>query len=250
MTDRPFVVFDLGETLVDLRTLVADLSGLLQKEFGLTRLEANGLAVGWIRQSWLEMPRAAGSPFRSEFDVASDVLSRALTSRGIETDRNRAGVLLRRAWDIFETHVSFCPGVSIDWLKQIGSRSAGLGIITDGDDENVSRLVRRLGLAPYFDCIVTSESVRAYKPDPRIYREALRALKAQPTQALFVSDTLLDVQGAVAVGMPAALLPRGSENAPSQPDSGIVVLANPGQLATVIERYTTTGRFGPAEVGL
>ncbi len=242
MADRPFVVFDLGETLVDLRMLVADLSAVLQHEFDLSLHEADGVAGGWIRQSWAEMPRMPGSPFRSEFEVASDVLSRSMTSQGIETDPSRAGALLRQAWDTFETHVSFCPGISIEWLRQLRVRVAALGIITDGDDENVSRLVRRLGLAPYFECIVTSQSVHAYKPNPSIYRAALDALNAQPARTLFVSDTLLDVQGAVAVGMPAALLTRAREGVPSQAHTEFAVLVNPDQLGTLVDKFAATGR--------
>src|SRR3989449_337118 len=67
--------------------------------------------------------------------------------------------------------------------------ASGLAVVTDGDIVNVNRLVKRLDLERYFGAIITSEAVRAYKPNPRIYRAALEALGAAPRDSVFVSPS-------------------------------------------------------------
>ncbi|MFA5896467.1 MAG: HAD-IA family hydrolase [Thermoplasmata archaeon] len=245
MASKPYVLFDFGETLVDLRTLVMDLARLLAREFPSLAPEADRLARDWIAQSWREMPRAEGVPFVSEFQVGSTVLSGMLRTRGLDADVPRAGTYLRRAWDAFEDHITFCPGVSREWLEEILGLSAALGIVTDGDDENVSRLIRRLKLESLFACVVTSESVRAYKPNPRIYRAAMEAVHAEEARTLFVSDSPLDLQGAAALGMGSALLLRDDE-APTQAlPEGTLVLHRPAELNAVLEAFPAAGRFRP-----
>jgi putative hydrolase of the HAD superfamily len=62
----------------------------------------------------------------------------------------------------------------------------------------------RLGLGARLDVSVFSSEVGVRKPDPRIFREALDRLQAEPGATVFVGDRLLDdVTGAQAVGMRA-----------------------------------------------
>jgi putative hydrolase of the HAD superfamily len=66
--------------------------------------------------------------------------------------------------------------------------------------------IERMGLAAYLDAMIFSSEVGVRKPDPRIFREALDRLKADPAETVFVGDRLYDdVGGAQAVGMRAVL---------------------------------------------
>src|SRR2546421_12123183 len=85
------------------------------------------------------MPRDAGQVFVPEFEVASGVMAQLLRERRIHVTDAEAGTILREGWDDFETRVRFVGGVTEEWLKEIRSLSAGLGIVTDGDRENVDR---------------------------------------------------------------------------------------------------------------
>src|SRR5207247_10879676 len=101
----------------------------------------------------------------------------------------------RRAWSDLEPRARFGPGVSREWLEELLLVASVLAVVTAGYSVNVNRLVKRLDLERYFGAIITSEAVRAYKPNPRIYRAALEALGAAPRDSVFVSDTPLDLQG-------------------------------------------------------
>jgi FMN phosphatase YigB (HAD superfamily) len=70
-------------------------------------------------------------------------------------------------------------------------------------------LCEQLGLASYFDFIVTSARVGCSKPNPCIFREMLRQAGTTPERTLHVGDSLsADVRGAQAVGITGVLIDR------------------------------------------
>jgi putative hydrolase of the HAD superfamily len=54
-----------------------------------------------------------------------------------------------------------------------------------------------------FDEMIISAEVGVGKPDPRIYRLALKKLGAQPDESVFLDDVLVNVEAARSVGMSA-----------------------------------------------
>jgi 2-haloalkanoic acid dehalogenase type II len=236
-----FVFFDLGETLVDLTALVVCIAQHLRLDYPQLSGTADEIARAWIRRTSDSLPRTEGTPFVREIDVAATVLFQMVVAKGIPVTAQRAKEILRGAWDDFEQRVRLCAGVSPAWLDEIRNLAAGLGIVTDGDSVNVDRLVKRFRLADYFDAIVTSESVRAYKPSPRIYKAALDALGADPLQSIFVSDTPLDLRGAAAVGMRTAFLPRGLVSESVDLPPGALRLSSPRGLNAILQTDFNVG---------
>ena len=65
--------------------------------------------------------------------------------------------------------------------------------------------------------IFTSQSLRAYKPQPIFYQTILRELALKPEEVLFVGDSLTDdVQGPRAVGIPTCWVNRKGGETPPQ----------------------------------
>ncbi|WP_048152143.1 TIGR02253 family HAD-type hydrolase [Palaeococcus ferrophilus] len=96
----------------------------------------------------------------------------------------------------------------LEWLREHGYR---LGIITSGPEYQRLKL-RVVGLDGYFDTIVTRDDVKAIKPEPRIFLEALKRLGVEPEEAMMVGDSLTqDVMGAKNVGMRAVWINRSGE---------------------------------------
>src|SRR3990172_1559308 len=235
-----FVFFDLGETLVDLGSLVKCIASRLQYEFPSVEAAAGEIAHTWIRRTSDSLPRKEGLPFVREIEVASHVLTDLLVARSVRISAEDAEAVLRRSWNDFEEAVTFCPGVTEAWLEEIGGLATGLGIVTDGDAVNVDRLVNRLRLSDHFDVVVTSESVRAYKPRRPIYMAALQALRADPGWSFFVSDTALDLSGAAAVGMRTVFLPRRLLSRPTDLPAGAIVLKHPSDLCDALREFVAT----------
>jgi 2-haloacid dehalogenase len=59
--------------------------------------------------------------------------------------------------------------------------------------------------------VLGPDAVQAYKPDPRVYRAALRELGFEPHEVMMVAAHLYDLEGASAVGLRTAFVPRPGE---------------------------------------
>jgi len=82
------------------------------------------------------------------------------------------------------------------------ARRYRLGIVSNFYG-NLSTVCKDAGLDAFFTVIVDSTRVGATKPDPRIFRHALGALRLPPGDATFVGDSLpRDMAGARGVSMP------------------------------------------------
>ena len=71
-------------------------------------------------------------------------------------------------------------------------------------------LLKLTGLAGSTDAEVCSEMARSCKPHPEIFRQALCAVGVDPTEAMFVGDTVdTDIVGGNRLGMRTSLLLAG-----------------------------------------
>ncbi len=138
--------------------------------------------------------------FGAEYDefqnlaaTTEDSLAKAMAEFGIEAEPRPYVEMLERLW----SHAKAYPEAA-----RVLARVDGLprAVVSNADDAFLRDILRRNGLM--FDHIVTSESVRAYKPRARIFEVALDRLRAEPNQVVHVGDSLTaDVEGAARLGM-------------------------------------------------
>lgn len=94
-------------------------------------------------------------------------------------------------------------------LTDLKERGLILGLISNVD-RNMTPLLNELGLASLLQVVVTSQDVGSSKPQPEIFREALRRAGVQASEALYVGDQYeIDIIGARNAGMEGVLLDRG-----------------------------------------
>jgi HAD superfamily hydrolase (TIGR01509 family) len=92
-------------------------------------------------------------------------------------------------------------------------RAAGLALACVANwDVSLEDYLGRVGLAHYFDAVVSAAEAGAQKPDPRIFDLALARLGVDPARALHIGDDGGDRDGAHAAGLvfepvPLATLP-------------------------------------------
>jgi putative hydrolase of the HAD superfamily len=75
-------------------------------------------------------------------------------------------------------------------------------------------IVERLGIVEAFDLVVLSFEVGLRKPDPEIYREALRRVDVAAERAVFVDDQPAYCDGAAALGIETFLIDRSGDGTP------------------------------------
>ncbi len=90
------------------------------------------------------------------------------------------------------------------------AKSYRLGVVSNANG-TVRAKLQRLGLAARFETIVDSREEGIEKPDPRLFRVALRRMQARPDETAYVGDLFhVDVEGARAAGLrPVLLDPHG-----------------------------------------
>lgn len=102
-----------------------------------------------------------------------------------------------------------------------------LATLSNGNFGLLVELTRHAGLR--FDCILSAELVRAYKPDPRIYRMAPDLLGVRPEQVMLVAAHPDDLRAAAREGLRTAFVSRrlewGPGSRPARPDSSFDVAA-------------------------
>ena len=87
-------------------------------------------------------------------------------------------------------------------------RELGLRLVCVSNwDVSLPEVLARCGLGGALDGVVTSAQVGSRKPDPAIFRPALRLARCSATEAVYVGDTPAeDVEGARAAGIRALLI--------------------------------------------
>jgi putative hydrolase of the HAD superfamily len=117
---------------------------------------------------------------------------------------------------------------TLDALRGDGLR---LGLISNFAWD-LPDLVRDLGLADYFDLVLTSARAGYRKPRPEIFRQALAALDVAPERAVYVGDDLdCDVAGARGVRLTPILIDRIGRHTSLRPEvTGVSIIASLSQI--------------------
>ncbi|EPY73027.1 haloacid dehalogenase-like hydrolase domain-containing protein 3 [Camelus ferus] len=91
-------------------------------------------------------------------------------------------------------------------LRECQKRGLRLAVVSNFD-RRLEGILVGLGLREHFEFVLTSEAAGWPKPDPRIFREALRLAQVEPAAAAHVGDSYpLDYKGARAIGMHSFLV--------------------------------------------
>ncbi len=138
--------------------------------------------------------------------------SRALADQGIDDGELAAELGERFGADRRALHETFTDAEpALDAL----AADYALGLVTNGASCWQREKLMASGLADRFEVVVVSGELGTAKPDPAVYAHALRALGAEPGDAVMAGDNLRnDVDGALAAGVRAVWLNRDSRPRP------------------------------------
>ncbi|MGH3768968.1 MAG: haloacid dehalogenase type II [Pseudonocardiaceae bacterium] len=202
------LAFDIFGTTVDWRTGVADQVAEIAAERGVT-LDSGAFADEW-RDCYLPSmarTRTGERPWVYLDTLHRESLDQLLDDHGIsdafgEQARRRLVLAWHRlpAWDD-----------ALAGLTRLHTRYI-LAALSNGGFALLTHLIRSAGLP--FDCILSAELARTYKPDPRVYQTAAALLDLAPSQVMMVAAHGWDITGARAAGMRTAFLERPAEKGP------------------------------------
>lgn len=87
-----------------------------------------------------------------------------------------------------------------------------LAALSNGGFAQTTNLIKNADLP--FDCVLSAQMSRHYKPDPQVYLTAVEMLDLQPHQMIMVAAHGWDIAGARAVGLRSAYVRRPLEKGP------------------------------------
>ena len=229
------VIFDLGGTLMYERNAWHAITA--RGDEALTRyLIEQGLELN-LSTFPVEFRRRLGEYFSQR---EKDLLETSYTFVLIELLKDKGYTnlpddVIRKALDnlfsITQTNWRL-EGDALPTLKKLEKDGYRMGLISNaGDDQDVRQLVRRFGISPYFDFILTSAACSYRKPHPRIFELAIANWYFLPSETVMVGDNLdADVRGAKNAGLYAVWISRragqSSDDQPRvQPDATISTLS-------------------------
>ncbi len=184
--------FDLDGTLVDsipdlaaaCHAMLAELGQPPRTDDDIHRFVGKGMAVLVERcLTWEAAPEAS------------------LLEAGIAAFRRHYADINGRASTVY-------PGV-VDGLEAFRALGLPLGVVTNKPAAFTAPLLERMGLAAYFEVVISGDTLAFKKPRPEPLLHACALLATEPGLNLHVGDSLNDIESARAAGCPVICVPYG-----------------------------------------
>jgi len=216
--------FDIFGTVVDWR-------GSIIRE-GRDVWTARGVDVDWeaFADSWrggyepaMQRVRTGELPWSNIDALHRLILDGLLEQHQISSLSEGEKDQLNRVWHRLDPWPDVAAG-----LERI-RRDAVVAALSNGNVALLVNMARHGGLC--WDCVLSAELARHYKPDPEVYQTAAALLGLEPHQVMMVAAHNGDLKGAQAVGFRTAFVHRPREYGPSQstdlvPDPSVDVVAD------------------------
>ncbi len=115
------------------------------------------------------------------------------STRTIEKVRNEALAIAERHELESAKTTSLLPSV-VETLKILKEMSLKIGLCTVNSEKSTSYILKRFGIADFFDAVIPRNKVKHVKPSGEHLEAVLKALKLSPKEALLVGDATRDME--------------------------------------------------------
>jgi 2-haloalkanoic acid dehalogenase type II len=223
LSDRTLVLFDAYNTLIDLgKAHETAIASILRTEHA--RVDPDTFHRYWDERERANLLEAAArdtGPFLSQSGLNLKSLRETFGHFGMAGDAE-SGVEL---W----VELSRRSGPYEDVRPALESlrEHYAIGVVSNADNYPLLNILEREGLE--FEAVITSETAKAYKPNPRIFRYALKTFGKKAGEAVYVGDTpATDFPGAASLGILTVWVDRkgrglkGGEPAPDRTVRGLL----------------------------
>jgi 2-haloacid dehalogenase len=201
------LLFDTYGTVVDWRSAVLEALEALGRSRGLT-VAWQAILADWEPRPIMDRVNRGEVPWMTMEEIHRQALGASLARHRItglterEIDR-----LVQARWRL-TAWPDAVPG-----LTRLRQRYV-IGPLSNASFTGMVRLAKFAGLP--WDCVITAENARCYKPRPEVYRTAVSLLGLRPEQVMMVAAHNYDLGAARAEGLRTAFVPRPLEFGPGQ----------------------------------
>ncbi|HEY6975790.1 MAG TPA: haloacid dehalogenase type II [Chitinophagaceae bacterium] len=149
--------------------------------------------------SWL---RTVGNKYKNFREVTEDALIYAAKQTDVVLSNQNKKELMEQYFRL-NTWTDVLP--ALEALKQNGIR---LSFLSNMTREMLDSCIRYSKTENYFECVISTDSAKTYKPSPIAYQLGIDTLKLKKEEILFVAFAGWDASGAKWFGYPAFWLNR------------------------------------------
>lgn len=210
MTPVKAILFDVFGTVVDWRTSVADEGRAMAKRQGIEGIDWDAFADAW-RAGYhpaMDRIRLGEQPWTTNDRLHRERLDEILDEFGItgldEDEREEFNC----AWHRLTPWPDSVLGLAL--LK---SRYT-IGTLSNGSYFLLANMAKHSGLP--WDCILSADNFRHFKPDLEVYRGAIELFGGVPGEVMLCAAHNGDLAAARSHGMKTAFVPRPTEYGPDQ----------------------------------
>jgi 2-haloacid dehalogenase len=200
MTHAPILAFDIFGTVVDWH-------GSIQREVAALypQVDADAFALAWRAgyQPAMQRVRSGELGWTLIDDLHRLILDELLPKFGLSALTEAQKQHLNKVWHRLDPWPDTVAGLTrLKTRHTICSLSNGnIGLLTN--------MAKRAGLP--WDCVLSAEVFRAYKPDPATYLGVARVFDVAPTDVMLVAAHQDDLAAARACGLRTAYIERPLE---------------------------------------
>ena len=203
------LAFDVFGTVVDWRSSVIAEGEGLGKTKGLN-IDWTVFADAWrsIYRPYMDKVQNGELPWTKLDDLHRVMLAETLQRFAIHDLSDDEKENLNRAWHRLTPWPDAVPG-----LQRLKSRFL-IAPLSNGNISLLTNMAKHAGLP--WDCILSAENVRRYKPDPSVYLLAPQLFDLKPEQVMMVAAHEHDLQSARKHGLRTAYVHRPFELGPGK----------------------------------
>jgi 2-haloacid dehalogenase len=121
-------------------------------------------------------------------------------------------------------------------LQALAAQNIPLAVLTNGTPSSANAALEHAGVRALFADVLSVDSVRAYKPDARVYALATARFTCEPSEIVFVSSNAWDAWGAATFGFRVAWCNRGGNPQETLAPAPETTLAGLHQLPAFVAR--------------
>lgn len=208
MAKTKWLLFDAGKTLLDFRPSMADVveRALAPRGISLTPAQREALEPAmWRHCDRISRERGTRTSIPDAWTYWADTYEAVAQELQLPDPAERALDLC----DAFASPDAWQPYPDVTpALQRLSSLGVRMGVVSNWTDA-LHDILKGLDLYRYFDFVLTSAEVGVEKPDPAIFRPALRLADRAPEQLLYVGDSLThDLPASTAAGLMFTLIDR------------------------------------------
>lgn len=191
------IVLDVYETLLDMRDVERRVNSLMDTRKGY--------------RIWFElfMQYCFVDNCTIQFNDFISIAKATMQMTAHMLDRNIAEFDIDNVLELLK-HLPVHDGVQ-EGLSALNDEGYRLAALTNSPEVVVRERMERTGLISYFECVLSAEHVKKYKPSLEVYRWAAKKMDVKEKEMLLVSAHGWDIAGAANAGMETAFMDTGSE---------------------------------------